>query len=406
MRTLLIVLDGAGDKLNNIKTPLQKANIPNLNYLASNGLNGIMYTVSKNIAPESDIAVMSILGYNPFRYHTGRGPLEMYGSNINFKNFTALRANFATIKNNLIVDRRAGRNLTAKEGKFLAQEINKKIKLKVPFIFKHYSEHRGILIFKRKLPCEVSNTDPSYERLGKLGIVTKTKILKLKKCITNNKKSKTTADLINDFTMKSRKILENHPVNKNRIKNNLLPANVILTRDAGNSLPKLNKKKNWSIVAGMPLEIGLSKLAGFKILKFKYPEMKSRNIYHHLYENLNKTINEALKYVKKENNSIYIHFKETDIPGHDGLYKEKVKMLELLDKKFFSKIKSIKNTIIIVTADHSTPCKLKQHSSDPVPVLVYGKGKDNIQKFNEYDCKKGSLGTLIGYNLLKTIQNL
>ena len=81
-------------------------------------------------------------------------------------------------------------------------------------------------------------------------------------------------------------------------------------------------------------------------------------------------------------------------------------MLELLDKKFFSKIKSLKNTIIIVTADHSTPCKLKQHSSDPVPVLVYGKGKDKVQKFNESDCKKGSLGTLIGYNLLKSIQNL
>ena len=125
MKTLFIVLDGAADAGNN--TPYERANKPNLDFLAKNGRCGLVQTVGKGIAPESDFAVMAILGYDPYKYFTGRVPLEAYGAGIKLnKPFLALRTNFATIENDEIKDRRVRRSLTTKEAKELEKEINKR----------------------------------------------------------------------------------------------------------------------------------------------------------------------------------------------------------------------------------------------------------------------------------------
>jgi 2,3-bisphosphoglycerate-independent phosphoglycerate mutase len=398
MRIIFVIMDGAAD--HGTKTPLRAANIPSLNYLASNSKCGLIYTLKKGIAPESDVGVISLLGYNPEKYYTGRGPLEMYGSGIKLKNFLALRANFATYSNHKIVDRRVGRNLTTKEALLLSKDINK-IKLKSDFIFKPTVEHRGVLVFKNNMSDKITNTDIAYKKHGSISSAESHFNNDFKLCKPLSKEAKNTSALINAFTLESIRILRHHKINKKRIKKGLLPANIILLRDAGNKMPKFPKRKNWIAINSMPLEIGISELAGFHVIRAKLDKGGD------YYKNLNNVSKAALKSIKKHKTSnFYVHFKETDIPGHDGKYWDKVKMIEFLDKKFFAKIKNLKNTLIVVTADHATPVSLRSHSSDPVPVLIYGKGKDNINAFNEFDCKKGSIHLKHGYELMKLIQNL
>lgn len=407
MKKILIVLDGGCDSIKDKITPLQKATLKNLDYIASRSELGFVYPVKKGIAPESDIAVMSILGYNPFRYHTGRGPLEMYGVGLNPKKFLALRLNFATKKNNKIIDRRVGRTLSSKEAKSLCKEINKKVRLKVPYILKHTIEHRAILVFLRKLPWEITNTDPDYKRLGRLSVAKTLKENKIIKCMPLNKKAKISADLINEFIEKSSIILEKSQINKKRIKQRLLPANILLTRDAGNTLPKLPKKKNFAAVVGMPLEIGIARLANIKVLKFRYKETKKTDIYKTLIENLRRTIKASLRYIKSTNYKYYyIHFKETDIPGHDGNFKLKKLMLEILDKEFFLKIRKLSDIKIALTCDHATPVSKKGHSADKVPVLIFDNIKRKPQRFDERHASKGTLEIKYSTQVLDLLQKL
>ena len=157
----------------------------------------------------------------------------------------------------------------------------------------------------------------------------------------------------------------------------------------------------------MPLEIGISKLSKMKIFSSKIPELKSIDVYKHLYNSLNKKIKFSIKTLKRNHKDFlgcYIHFKETDIPGHDNKPYEKKNMLEIIDEKFFRFLKKIaikNNWKVVVTCDHSTPCKLKAHSSHPVPVLVYdGKEKDDTNRFNETEARMGSLGKFYGKDFM------
>ncbi|MBU2637601.1 MAG: 2,3-bisphosphoglycerate-independent phosphoglycerate mutase [Nanoarchaeota archaeon] len=408
MKTIFIILDGAAgtpDKELKNKTPYEAANTPNLDFLAKNGRTGMVQTVGKGIAPESDVAVMAVLGYDPHRYFTGRGPIEAEGAGVKLgKEFLALRTNFATIENDEIKDRRVGRSLTTKEAKELEKEINKKVKLKCKFKFKSTTEHRGVLVLYGKFSDKITNVDPAYEKKGAFGVARANTKFIIQECKALENKAEKTAEIINEFVKQSRDVLEQSSVNTKRIKSGFLPANVILPRDAGNKLPKLPKRKSWAAIVGMPLEIGIAEAAGMKILKVKYPPIRTSDAYKHIYNCLNAEINYSIKYLKskwKKFDSFYLHFKETDIPGHDGLPEEKKKMIELIDRKFFSFARKL-NARIIVTSDHSTPCSLKAHSADPVPLLVYdGKAKDNVNGFSEKECRKGSLGLILGKDILK-----
>lgn len=417
MVKVFVIMDGVGDKpckaLDNL-TPLQAAKTKNLDYFSEKSNHGYVYAINEHVAPESDEAVMALLGYDPKRYYYGRGPLEAYGAGMNFEDGNlALRANFATLdkdgKN--IIDRRAGRTLLTKEAKLLAEAINNEIKLEIPFVFKATVGHRGVLLFKGDdLSANISNIDPAYKKVGKFGVAVGTAKNNIQEALAldPNRMTKLSARLVNDFTKKSYEVLKENELNIQRRKKYLLEANVILTRDAGVMLPVLPKKREWGAVVSMPLEIGITKLAGMHVLKFEYPEMKSREVYDNLYDGLKTTIKESIKHIKERKYEKYfIHFKEIDIPGHDNNPKEKKKMIELVDKKFFKflrKLSKKEKLELVVTGDHSTPCEMKGHSSDPVPLLHFGaEKKDCINRFNEEDCLDGHYGKLYGKEVLKKV---
>jgi 2,3-bisphosphoglycerate-independent phosphoglycerate mutase len=409
MRTIFVIIDGGADRpvkeLDN-KTPFEAAKTPNLNYFAKEGATGLVQTVGKDIAPESDVAVTALLGYDPYEFFTGRGPLEAFGAGLKLdKPFLALRANFATVKGDKILDRRVGRSLMTKQAHELAKTINKKIKLECPFKFKSTTEHRGVFIIYGKFSSEISNVDPAYIRKGTFGVAAPTTEFSIQECKPFNKKAESTARIINEFVRQSKAILEMHPINKKRAEEELPMANAVLLRDAGNALPEFPQKKNWAAVVGMPLEIGLTKLAGMETLDFSYPPVKTTDSYGHLYDCLDSEIEASLKALEKSDKNLYVHFKPTDLPGHDGKPKEKKKMIEVIDRKFFSVLRKMKGIKVIVTCDHSTPCILKAHSADPVPLLVYDEvHKDNVQEFSEKACKKGALGTILGKDLMVGIE--
>ncbi|MFA4887382.1 MAG: phosphoglycerate mutase, partial [Candidatus Nanoarchaeia archaeon] len=231
---ILLILDGIGDKACkalNEKTPLEAAHTPNLDALTKKGNNGYVYTVGKDIAPESDIAVLALLGHDPKKVYTGRGPLEAYGAGIPFKNGNlALRTNFATTTTNMtLLDRRAGRTLTTKEAKELSEAINNKVKLEVPFKFISTVEHRGILVLQGQLSSNISNVDPAYTKKGLFGVAGKKDNKRIQHCkaLDSHAQTKNTARLVNEFVKQSYHVLNNHLINQKRKKNSLLPANII-----------------------------------------------------------------------------------------------------------------------------------------------------------------------------------
>src|SRR5215467_7152390 len=180
-RILYTILDGLGDRpvpsLGN-RTPLEAAAVPCLGALTLDGRTGLVQTVGKGIAPESDVAVLAMLGYDPFQYHTGRGVFEAVGAGIPFQNGDlALRGNFATGDEGLrILDRRAGRDLTSDEAHALADAVSDGLRLEsVPAALQVRASvgHRcGVVIRRRggRLSAQISNTDPAYARVQGLGV--------------------------------------------------------------------------------------------------------------------------------------------------------------------------------------------------------------------------------------------
>ena len=409
MKLIYVVIDGMGDlpieELGN-KTPLEAADTPNMDFLAKTGKTGLMYTVGKGVAPESDVAVVSILGYNPFKYYASRGVFEALGAGLTMKDGDlALRCNFATLgPNKTIIDRRVGRSLTTEEATELAKAINEQIKLEshpASFQFKNTLSDRGALIIRskeKKLSGNITNTDPAYTRIQGIGVVEPEAKMILKKCkpLDKTEEAKISASLVNEFTQKTITILDQQEVNKKRVKERKLKANVILTRDAGHRLPRfprLDQQYGFSFVclADMPVERGISKLAGMHMVDLPPP---SKNLEKDCKLRVEKLL-ETLPLC----DCFYIHIKGPDEPGHDGNFNLKTNLIATVDKHFVGKMLqeiNLEDHVICVTADHSTPCKLKAHSDDPVPLLLSGNKiqADKVQRFSEKECKKGELGIL------------
>ena len=407
---MLIIIDGAGDlpcRQFNGKTPLEFANMKNLNEISRKSRLGFMYPVSEDYAPESDTAIISILG-NDFLL-SSRGQFEAIGNDIKLRRGDlVMRANFGTVENlqsRKILDRRAGRTLTTDEAEQLAEAINKNVKLPCKFQFFSTVQHRGILVFFGGFSDNITNTDTYMHEKGKIWVKGN---FDWAKPLDDDENTEYTSNLLNSFVDQSFKILDNHPINQLRRKKGLLPANIVLTRDAGVEKPKLRKFSRAMAIVNMPLEKGIAKCSEMDVFSFDYPQMKHYDVYEHLYHGLKEMIKFSIKTIEKQGkyyNFCFIHFKETDVPGHDNKPLEKKNLLEMIDKDFFSFLKNYaekSGVQIIVTADHSTPCKMKTHTSDPVPVLVFNPSEkgDNLE-FNEENSKKGSLGKIFGKDLLR-----
>ena len=421
-KILYIVLDGLGDghypckEIGN-RTPLEAAATPTMDMLAREGQTGLMYTVGKGIAPESDIAVISILGYDAMKYYTGRGPLEALAVGLKIRDGDlAFRANLATRgTGRQIKDRRVGRNLSTEEATQLSEEINKKVKLdSIPatFTFKNTLEYRGVLVargVKNKLSGYVTNTDPAYTKHGLLGVAKETGTYEniVEYCMPVHDcpdidAAYRSALLVNEFTLKSCEVLDQSEVNKKRMKKGLLPANLVLLRDAGDHLPKLpaikNKfKKNFGCFVEMPTEEGIALLTGMKIVPIPPPTKDLEKDYT---LRANMTIKNMKKY-----DGLYIHIKGPDVPGHDGDAIKKKTIIEAIDRYYLTPLINsidLDKTIVAVTADHSTPCRLKSHSDDPVPLLISGGNvkPDTTKSFSEKTCLAGKIGKINGTQLM------
>ena len=413
MKGVFVVLDGVADEPSRIlrdATPLERADTPNLNRLVSSSSIEQCRVVRKGIAPESSSAILSLLGYEPFS--VSRGPLEALGAGIKVsRGDLVLRTNFATvddIKSRRLLDRRAGRTLGTNDARILVRAVNEQVKL--PYLFRFYPtiQHRGVVVFRGGFSDNISNVDPHYSG----GAVSSAEeIVPFSNPLDDEQDSKLASDLINMFVRKSFEVLDVHPLNLARAKKGLYSANFILCRDAGCEIPRLPKLKgSWMALTYMPLETGIARAAKMDVHTFAYPPLHGIDVYENLYSGLALAVKEAVRALSRHAahyDYFFVHFKETDIPGHDNKPLDKVKMIEFLDQRFFSFLLPFiekHRARVVVTADHTTSCRLKAHTDAPVPVLFYNPSAllSHSGRFTENFASNGRM--LSGKSLLdKTI---
>lgn len=414
-KIIYVLLDGIGDLPHpdlNYLTPLEAAYTPYLDRIARMGVSGQVVSVGDGIAPQSDIAVFNMLGYN-FREieYFGRGVVECIGCGIDFREGDlALRGNFATIDttNKKILDRRAGRIVTEADSAEICNLIRNNVMIDgVEFSIEPTIGHRVVLRFRKvgtTLGEKVTNTDPAYDKKNGIGIALDTSggELYVSRSKAEDANSRLSATIINQFSDQVIELLDNCSTNLDRKEKNLLPINCILLRDAGNRYPHLQSindkySLNFASLVDMPVEIGISQILGMRSYNAGSPneyELKA---------------NELLKIIRNHD-VVYVHIKGPDEFGHDGNAKGKKRNIDEIDKRFFKKISEGISTIagkeiyFIISGDHSTPCIKKAHTDDPIPIIISGQGivKDSTTRFTESNSKRGSLGKIYGYQVLDT----
>jgi len=415
-RLLYVCLDGLGDDpvpALGDRTPLEAARTPFMDALAAQGRTGTVVTVGPGIAPESDIAVFAILGYDPREEHPGRGVVEAVGAGMDFRDGDlAYRVNFATADWPRIVDRRVGRDLTTDQARALAAEVNEKLKLPgATFELRSTVEHRGVLVIRAEegpLSAQVTNTDPAYRKEGSLGVALETFELEVARCepLESTDAARRAAELTNAFVEGAAKILDASEVNARRRRNGKLPANLVLTRDGGDHIPKLQPIKErfgptWGCFVEMPVERGIAMLLG--MASVDAPRLSAEADYARWAD----LASEALDGF----DALYVHIKGPDVPAHDGRAEDKRDMIEVIDRAFFGDVLPMidrSRTIVAVTADHSTSCVRKAHTAEPVPLLVSGGPvqPDGSTSFGERACAAGSLGHLRGVDIVPRLAAL
>ncbi len=409
---IYVLLDGVGDLPHpdiDGKTPLEAANTPILDKIASNGAIGEVISVGKGIAPESDIAVFNMLGYK-FKHadYSGRGVIEAIGIGIDFKDGDlALRGNYSTLDDEgVIIDRRAGRHIEKEDAQGIAKEIEEKVKFSnsgTSVVVAPTIGHRVTVRIRRdseKLSSKITNTDPAYSNIGGMGVAKAVgDFMKIERCLPleEDETAKFTANIVNEFSDQSIEIMKQSQINAKRGDENKKKLSCILLRDAGNKYPdviSINEKygMNFSCIVDMPVEIGIS-----KVLEMKTYEAGGLTDYE-------EKARVAAKAMETQN-AIYVHLKGPDEFGHDGDAIGKMKNIEEIDQRFFKTlVENIDSSkvAIVVSADHSTPCINKGHSDDPVPVLVSGDfvKNDGTTRMTEEQAKKGSIGLLQGAEVL------
>ena len=415
---IYVLLDGVGDLPHpdlGGKTPLEAANTPTLDKIAQKGVIGEVISVGKGIAPESDIAVFNMLGYK-FHHsdYAGRGVIEAIGVGIDFKDGDlALRGNFSTLnEEGAIIDRRAGRQIEKEDAIGIAKEIENKIRFSHPnssVVVAPTIGHRVTVRIRTngvKLSSEITNTDPAYARVAGMGVAKAVgDFMRIEKCLPldESENSKITAELVNEFTEQTLKIMKESTINQKREKANKKKLSCILLRDAGNKYPNvipINEKYSmkFSCIVDMPVELGISDV--LKMQAFEAGGLTD-------YEEKAKVAAKAME----TQNAIYVHLKGPDEFGHDGDALGKMKNIEEIDQRFFKTLLEnidSNKVAIVISADHSTPCINKGHSDDPVPILVSSNfiKNDGTTRMTEEQAKKGSVGLLQGAEVVTTALNL
>lgn len=404
-KTLLIILDGLGDrpvKAFGGKTPLEAASTPNMDSLAASGVCGVMNAMPKDLYPTSEEAHLAILGYDFKADHPGRGVLEALGIGVKLKpDELVFRVDFGTVDENLnLIDARAGVIESVKD---LCKAIDDVEVDGVKFRIYPSLLYRGVMVlsgnpvknYLKKSKSAVSDTDPHKAGPHKLGV----RVLH-PKSFGDSKDGKTVARALERYQYLTHEILNEHKINQKRVKKGKLPANFILTRGGGHIKNIESFKDKFELksacIAGAPLYKGIAAYMGMKVINVKGATGK-------LDTNIKAKVKVTLKALKK-NDFVFLHIKGTDMAAEDyGDAKMKKEFIEKIDA-CFAGLNKVKNVVISITGDHATPCELKDHSNDVVPVLIFGTSiSDNTKKFGESECAHGGLGHIYGKDFMKIL---
>ncbi|RDE12500.1 MAG: 2,3-bisphosphoglycerate-independent phosphoglycerate mutase [Candidatus Thorarchaeota archaeon] len=393
-KAVFVVMDGLGDRPTpelGGKTPLQVAKTPTLDRLAKEGQNALMDVIGPGITPGSDTAHLALFGYDPHDSYPGRGPLEVLGSGLESRpGDIAFRSNFASVDSKMVVtDRRAGRFFTPEEQAALQTAIDGIEIDDVRVRFLATVEHRGALVLRGPgLYPDITDVDPHEE--GKKILV----------CKALSPESQKTADIVNKLMIEANLRMKDLPLNKDRKKRGKPSANAILLRGPGRhgEIPTLKDKYGIkaAVIAGGALYIGAAKYVGMEHVPVEGQTGTIDTNFHNI-------AMKAIECIKSDYDYIFVHIKATDNASHDGNAREKILAIERTDALVDEILKAVGDRIVIaVTGDHSSPLTIKEHSCDPVPLVLWADfmRPDSVERFSEIDAARGGLGTIRGMDVL------
>jgi 2,3-bisphosphoglycerate-independent phosphoglycerate mutase len=396
MKYVVILGDGMSDEpIDSLggKTPLEAASTPNIDQLASKSEIGLAHTIPNGMQPGSDVANLSVLGYAADQYYTGRSPLEALSIGVPLRNQdVSLRTNFVTLddhadfKHKKIIDHSSG-EITTQEAKELLETIKNAFETE---IFKFYlgTSYRHLLVWEtgdKTIPLT-----PPHDILGQ----------EIGKFLPNGENG-----LLLNMMEKSYELLKDHPVNKSRIEKGLNPANAIWLWGAGTK-PQLDSFEDkfglkGAMISAVDLLKGIAVGADMKVIHVEGADGT-------LHTNYEGKAQAALDVLDEECDFVYVHIEAPDECGHQGNLDHKIKAIEYLDERIVGPIVEGLNKKgidykILITPDHPTPIRIRTHTSDPVPYLIYHKENEvNHQLgYNEKDAKKSQKVIEVGHELMK-----
>ena len=391
MKHLIILGDGMADwavpSLGN-KTLLQYADTPYMDRLAKMGKNGMLKTVADGFHPGSEVANMSVMGYDLPTVYEGRGVLEAASIGVDLRpDDMAMRCNLVCVEGELLKNHSAG-HISTEEADVLIKYLEEKLgNDKVHF----YTgvQYRHLLVIKggdKHVACVPPHDVPLKPFRPNL-----VKALR--------PEAEETATLLNDLIMKSQELLANHPLNLKRVSEGEDPANSIWPWSPGYrpKMEPLSDKypsiKKGSVITAVDLIRGIGHYAGLRCIDVE----GATGLYNTNYEGKAQAAIEALK----TDDFVYLHIEASDEAGHEGDVPLKLKTIEYLDRRAVGPIyEAVKDwdepVAIAVLPDHPTPCELRTHTAEPVPFLIYYPGiqPDNVSTYDEVACQKGEYGLL------------
>ena len=401
MKYVIVIEDGASDyPIEEIdgKTPLKIADKPVLDKIAREGKTGLIQNVPETLPPGSDVANMSIFGYDPLEYYTGRGPLEAASMGVETKEGDVVfRCNTITERDGLMASSNAG-HISSEEAAELMEALNEYFNEKYPdFKGKFYPgvSYRHLFVY---------NDKENAKKLAKLDMVPPHDFVG--DTIADKIEFDSFADEVKSIMLESKEALTDHPVNQKRMEEGKEPCNMVWFWGQGTmpDMPKMEEVYGLkgAVITGVDLIKGLGVCSGCTNLDvpgataFFDTDYKAKGEY---------AVN-ALK----DNDIVFVHIEAPDEAGHAKDLKEKVKGIENIDKHILAPLVKVleeeyKDFKIAVLPDHPTPIDVGTHTRDPVPIAIYSSKDeaDDVLVYDEDSVKDGALGELIGCNLLKLL---